>query len=66
MHLDPIAADSVFVADLAGDGDADARSAAVDEDEIAWYPNLGTKVHDDGFDSGASTACWSSSVPPVP
>jgi hypothetical protein len=30
---------------------------------LVWLPNLGTRVHDDGFDSGGNSACWSATVP---
>jgi Subtilase family/FG-GAP-like repeat len=32
----------VYAADLDGDGDADALSASLNDDKIAWYENLGT------------------------
>jgi hypothetical protein len=33
-------ASSVFAADLDGDGDPDVLSASMNDDEIAWYPNV--------------------------
>ncbi len=33
-------ANSVFAADLDGDGDPDVLSASMDDDKIAWYENL--------------------------
>ncbi|MDB5336932.1 MAG: cadherin domain protein [Planctomycetaceae bacterium] len=38
-------ADSVFAADIDGDGDMDLLSASVNDDKIAWYENDGTPLN---------------------
>jgi hypothetical protein len=40
ISLDALGAQSVFAADLDGDGDDDVLSASRDNDKIAWYENL--------------------------
>jgi hypothetical protein len=49
--------------DRDGDGDLDVASAAALGGTIDWTEILGTKLHDDGFDSDGDLACWSASVP---
>lgn len=40
-HADIDKPESVYTADLDGDGDMDVLSASRDDDKIAWYENLG-------------------------
>ena len=54
---------AAIAADIDGDGDLDLASTAFDDARVAWHENLGRGVFDDGFDSDANRACWSSSVP---
>jgi len=43
ISTDADAAQSVFAADLDGDGDMDVLSASVSDDKIAWYENDGSE-----------------------
>jgi hypothetical protein len=54
---------SAAAADFDHDGDLDVLSAGTLGGSVEWTPNLGTKVFDDGYDSDANKACWSSAVP---
>jgi hypothetical protein len=51
-------------ADIDRDGDLDLFTGfRLSGGGVGWVENRGTKVHDDGFDSGDETICWSSAVP---
>ncbi len=45
VTLGATGADSVFAADIDGDGDMDLLSASTDDDKIAWYENDGTPLN---------------------
>ena len=47
---------SVFAADVDGDGDVDALSAATTDDKIAWYENQGGQYAFSGADVSTGAA----------
>ena len=52
-------AQSVFAADVDGDGDTDVLSASRDDDKIAWYENDGSQVFTERIITTAADAAYS-------